>query len=63
MGRVDAGLPPYADEERNANTGGTLDGKVTGVQELGTDASATGTSATESGVTESLDAYGTEGSY
>lgn len=37
MGRVDAGLPPYADEERNANTGGTLDGKVTGVQELGAD--------------------------
>ena len=62
MGRVDAGLPPYADEERNANTGGTLDGKVTGVQELGTDASATGTSAAESGVAESADAYGAEGS-
>ena len=62
MGRVDAGLPPYADEERNANTGGTLDGKVTGVQELGTDASAIGTSATESSVAESADAYGTGGS-
>ena len=62
MGRVDAGLPPYADEERNANTGGTLDGKVTGVQELGTDASAIGTSATESSVAKSADAYGTGGS-
>ena len=62
MGRVDAGLPPYADEKRNANTGGTLDGKVTGVQELGTDASAIGTSATESSVAESADAYGTGGS-
>ena len=29
MGRVDAGLPPYADEERNINDGGTLDGTVT----------------------------------
>lgn len=58
MGRVDAGLPPYADEERNANTGGTLDGKVTGAQELGTDAAVIGSSAAESSVTESVDAYG-----
>lgn len=35
MERVDAGLPPYEDEERNANNGGTLDGTVTGVQETG----------------------------
>lgn len=35
MTRVDSGLPPYEDEERNANTGGTLDGTVTGTQETG----------------------------
>lgn len=35
MERVDAGLPPYEDEGRNANTGGTLDGTVTGEQETG----------------------------
>ena len=35
MERVDAGLPPYEDESRNANTGGTLDGTVTGNQETG----------------------------
>lgn len=35
MGRVDAGLPPYEDEQRNLNDGGTLDGTVTGIQELG----------------------------
>ena len=35
MERVDAGLPPYEDEERNTNNGGTLDGTVTGVQETG----------------------------
>lgn len=33
MGRVDAGLPPYADGQRNLNDGGTLDGTITGVQE------------------------------
>lgn len=35
MERVDAGLMPYEDEERNKNDGGTLDGTVTGVQETG----------------------------
>lgn len=33
MARVDAGLSPYEDEERSANTGGTLDGTITGEQE------------------------------
>ena len=28
MTRVDDGLPPYEDEKRNANDGGTLDGTV-----------------------------------
>lgn len=37
MARVDAGLTPYEDEERNANTGGTLDGTVTGTQESNTE--------------------------
>lgn len=50
MGRVDAGLPPYADEERNANTGGTLDGKVTGVQELGVDSFSEETGVAEEAV-------------
>ncbi|MDO4443218.1 MAG: LCP family protein [Slackia sp.] len=36
MGRVDAGLPPYADDRRNLNDGGTLDGTITGVQEYAT---------------------------
>ena len=40
MGRVDAGLPPYADDERNINDGGTLDGTVTGIQEDAASASA-----------------------
>ncbi|MDO4590573.1 MAG: LCP family protein [Slackia sp.] len=35
MGRIDAGLPPYEDDRRNANAGGTLDGTVTGQQEQG----------------------------
>lgn len=35
MGRVDAGLPPYADDRRNLNDGGTLDGTITGIQEPG----------------------------
>lgn len=33
MTRVDQGLPPYEDEERNKNDGGGLDGTVTGEQE------------------------------
>ena len=40
MGRVDAGLPPYADDRRNLNDGGTLDGTITGVQELGVEGAA-----------------------
>lgn len=40
MGRVDAGLPPYEDEQRNLNDGGTLDGTITGIQELGTESAA-----------------------
>jgi len=28
MTRVDDGLPPYEDEKRNVNDGGTLDGTV-----------------------------------
>lgn len=46
MGRVDAGLPPYADEERNSNTGGTLDGTVTGIQEEGVESAVISPTAT-----------------
>lgn len=50
MARVDAGLPPYEDSDRNANTGGTLDGTVTGNQEV---SSGAGGSAGSSGYDES----------
>ncbi len=46
MARVDAGLTPYEDEERSANTGGTLDGTVTGTQETGTESAELSETAT-----------------
>ena len=57
MDRVDQGLPPYEDEDRNKNDGGGLDGTVTGTQEYGTEyaelsdsaAAATQESLSESG--------------
>lgn len=67
MGRVDAGLPPYADDRRNLNDGGTLDGTITGVQELGVE-SATGAQQGEDGASTGADgssaagATGTTGS-
>lgn len=45
MGRVDAGLPPYADDRRNLNDGGTLDGTITGIQELGVEGAASADAA------------------
>lgn len=48
MERVDAGLPPYEDENRNANNGGTLDGTVTGIQETGGLLSGSSTSSSGS---------------
>ncbi len=57
MDRVNQGLPPYEDEDRNKNDGGGLDGTVTGTQEYGTEyaelsdsaAAATQESLSESG--------------
>ena len=46
MARVDAGLTPYEDEARSANTGGTLDGTVTGTQETGIESAELSETAT-----------------
>ena len=49
MARVDAGLTPYEDEDRSANTGGTLDGTVTGTQETGIESAELSDTASSSG--------------
>ena len=59
MARVDAGLTPYEDEERSANTGGTLDGTVTGTQETGTESAELSDSASSDDEDEDEDSSGT----
>ena len=64
MSRVDQGLPPYEDEDRNKNDGGGLDGTVTGVQEYGAenaDLSDSAAAALEDSLSESADATESSG--
>ena len=64
MKRVDEGLPPYEDEDRNKNDGGGLDGTVTGVQEYGAenaDLSDSAAAALEESLSESAEAAETGG--
>ncbi len=63
MERVDAGLPPYEDENRNANTGGTLDGTVTGNQETGGLLSGSGGTSSSGSSSGSAASGGTYNSY
>lgn len=64
MERVDEGLPPYEDEDRNKNDGGGLDGTVTGQQEYGAenaDLSDSAAAALEESLSESAEAAETGG--
>lgn len=64
MKRVDEGLPPYEDEDRNKNDGGGLDGTVTGVQEYGAEnaeLSDSAAAALEDSLEESAGSDGSSG--